>query len=111
MLAKAHFKYVRMTPRKVRAVLDLVRGKGLVAALGVLQLTRRRAKDVVVKILKSAVDGAVKTKNMREDKLFIQSCWVDGGPAFRRWQPRAQGRANIMKKRMCHVTVVLGEKS
>ena len=51
MLAKAHFKYVRMTPRKVRAVLDLVRGKGLVAALGVLQLTRKRAEDVVVKIL------------------------------------------------------------
>lgn len=111
MLAQAQFKYVRMAPRKVRAVLDLVRGKRVQIAINILQLSRRRAKEVIVKILQSAVDGAVKTKRMREDKLFIQSCWVNGGPAFKRWQPRAQGRANIMKKRMSHVTVVLGERT
>lgn len=111
MQATAKFTYVRQTPRKIRVVLDLVRGQRVDRAMEILQLTRRRAKDVVVTLLKSAVDNAVKTKKMREDKLFVHSCWVDHGPAFRRTQPRAQGRASIMKKRMSHVTMVLGEKS
>jgi len=100
-----------MAPRKIRAVLDLVRGQSVDRAYQILHATRRRAREVVLKIVKSAADGAVKTKHMRAEKLYIQSCWVDGGPMFKRWQPRAQGRAHIMRKRMSHVTVVLGEKS
>lgn len=110
MEAKAIVKYVRISPRKVRQVVDLIRGKKLNEALAILRYTPKRASEVVTKVVKSAAANAENNLQMEKDELFVTSCFVDQGPTLKRFQPRAQGRADIMRKRTSHITIMVGDK-
>lgn len=110
MEAQAKAKYVRIAPRKVRLVMDMVRGKSVSEALNTLGLVRKAASPVIAKVIRSAVANAENAKEMNPDVLYIKRAFVDEGPTMRRFMPRAMGRATLIRKRTSHITVVLGEK-
>lgn len=105
--AVARAKYVRMAPRKVRRVVDVVRGMKTDEALSTLQFSPWRAGTPVSKVVRSAVANASSTKQLDPDALWISEAYVDEGPNLRRWRPRAQGRAYPIHKRTSHITVVV----
>lgn len=109
MEAKAIVKYVKISPRKVRQVVDLIRGKKLNEALAILRYTPQRASEAVTKVVKSAAANAENNLQMDRDELFVTSCYVDQGPTFKRFQPRAMGRADVLRKRTSHITVMVGD--
>ena len=110
MEAKAHLKYVRISPRKVQIVLDLIRGKDTETAMAILKNTNKIAAESLVKLLKSAVANAQHNFNMDASTLFVSECVVCPGPTLKRVQPRAQGRAFQILKRTSHVTLTVKEK-
>ncbi len=110
MEAKATARYIRMSPRKVRLVVDLIRGRRAQEADQILRYLNKRAARPVRKVLKSAMANAVNNHDMLEEALYVKAAWVDEGPAFKRLLPRARGRADIIKKRTSHITVVLEER-
>lgn len=101
--------YLRMAPRKVRAVADLMRGLCTSEAEAQLMAIRRRAAVPLLKLLRSAVANAKNTKRLSEDKLYIESVFVDQGPMLKRSLPRARGMATPIQKKMSHVTLILVE--
>jgi len=107
---RAIAKYIRIAPRKVRLVVDLIRGKRIGEALAILKLTPRGASPVVEKVLRSAIANAENNHNMDADQLFVKEIFVDAGPTLKRFHPRAQGRAYSIMKRTSHITVVVAEK-
>lgn len=109
MEARAVAKYIRMSPQKVRLVVDLVRGKKVGEAQKILLFTRKYAADPVSKVLNSALANAKQNPNIDENILYVKDIYVDQGPSLKRWRARAQGRAAAIKKRMSHITVVLDE--
>lgn len=108
--AKAVARYIRISPRKVRPVIDLIRGKKIDEALAVLRYTPNRAAGAITKVVNSAVANAENNLQLSKDDLFVKACYVDEGPSLRRLMPRAQGRADIIRRRTSHITVVVGEK-
>jgi large subunit ribosomal protein L22 len=107
----ATLKYLRASPRKVRAVADLIRGKGVEDALNVLKFTRHSACAPLLKLVNSAVaNAALKNKKLDADSLVVKSVWVDQGPTIKRFLTRSMGRANRINKKTSHITVVLEEK-
>ena len=110
MEAKAVAKYVRIAPRKVRVVMNLVRGKSVAEAFAILKFTPKVGADVIEKVLKSAVANAENNFDMNVDKLYISSAYVDQGPTLKRIHPRSRGQAFSILKRTSHVTVVVSEK-
>lgn len=111
MESTATLRYLRLAPRKARLVIDLVRGRGVEDALGILEAMPKRAARVVAKNLRSAVANAENQQNVDVDRLFIKRAWVDEGPTWSRWMPRAQGRATPIQKKTSHITIVLDERS
>ncbi len=109
MEGKAVAKYVRMSPRKVRLVVDLVRGKTVDEALAILRFVPRRAADPVSKALRSAIANAVHNFELDEDSLVVAEAFVDAGPTLKRWRPRARGMASPILKRTSHITIVVRE--
>lgn len=107
MEAKAVLRFVRVAPRKARLVVDLIRGKNAEEALTILKFTPRHAAKVIEKVLKSAVANAAQKEMGDVDTLWISRALVDGGPVMKRMQPRAMGRANIIRKRTSHITLIL----
>lgn len=107
---RAVAKYIRIAPRKVRLVVDLIRGKDTDEALGILKFTPRAGSPVVEKVLKSAIANAENNHNLDANRLFVKEVYVDEGPTLKRFHPRAQGRAYSILKRTSHVTVVVAEK-
>ncbi|HLR65899.1 50S ribosomal protein L22 [Virgibacillus alimentarius] len=110
MQAKAVAKSVRIAPRKVRLVIDLIRGKEVGEAIAILRHTQRGASPVVEKLLNSAIANAEHNYEMDPDNLVISEAFVDEGATLKRFRPRAQGRASKINKRTSHVTVVVTEK-
>ena len=110
MQAKAVLRTVRIAPRKVRLVVDLVRGKKVGEAIAILKHTPKAASPVVEKLIMSAVANAEHNYEMDPNNLVISQAFVDEGPTLKRFRPRAQGRASAINKRTSHVTVVLTEK-
>ena len=110
MQAKAVAKYVRISPRKVRQVVNLIRGKKVSDAFAILQFTPKGSTADVTKVLKSAVANAGHNYDMNVDELIITEISVDQGPTLKRIKPRAMGRADQIRKRTSHITVVVGEK-
>lgn len=108
--AKATAKYLRLAPRKARQVVDLIRGKSVGEALSVLRFTPQKAARMVEKVVRSAVANAEHNYDMVADELIILRAYVDQGPTLKRFQPRAYGRANLIRRRTSHVTVVVGER-
>ncbi len=110
MEVKAVSRYIRLSPRKVRQVVDLIRGKKIDEALAILKYTPKRASEVVTKVVKSAAANAENNLQMSKDELFVTACYVDQGPTYKRYRPRAMGRADILRRRTSHITVVVGDK-
>ena len=104
---KAVARYVRMSPYKVREVLDLIRGQDIDRARATLRLTQRDAAHVVAKVLNSAVANAEHNDGLVEDELYVSACFCDEGPTLKRWRPRARGRATRIRKRTSHITVLV----
>lgn len=109
MQAKAVAKTVRIAPRKVRMVLDLIRGKEVGEAMAILKLTNKRTSPVVEKVLKSAVANAEHNYDMDIENLVISEAYADEGPTLKRFRPRAQGRATKINKHTSHITLVVSE--
>jgi len=108
--AKAHANYVRIAPRKVRLVVDLIRGKSVGEAIAILRHTPKAASPVVEKLLNSAIANAEHNYQMNVDRLYISQAYVNQGPTLKRYRPRAQGRAFPILKRTSHITLVVAEK-
>lgn len=110
MQASAKVTGVRVTPRKVRLVIDLVRGKDVSVALGILSNINKSAVTPVTKLIKSAAANAVNTKKMDESKLYIAEIYAGDGPRMKRFLPRAKGSASSIIKRTSHITCVIKER-
>ncbi|WP_044641884.1 50S ribosomal protein L22 [Risungbinella massiliensis] len=110
MQAKAIARNVRIAPRKVRLVIDLIRGKSVEEAIAILRFTPRAASPIIEKVLTSAVANAEHNQNMDTNSLVVAEAFVDEGPTLKRYMPRAQGRASRINKRTSHVTVVVSER-
>jgi len=110
MEVTARAKYIRISPRKARLLADLVRGRPVEQALQTLSFTNKAFAKKMIKLVNSAVANARQNSNMNVDDLWIKRIYVDGGPIFKRYMPRAMGRATMIRKRTSHVTVVLDEK-
>ena len=110
MEAKAYLRYARISPRKVKIVLDLIRGKDAGVAMGILKTTPRSASEYLIKLLKSAIANAENNFNMDVSKLYVSECFVCPGPTLKRVMPRAKGSADRILKRTSHVTIVVKER-
>jgi len=110
MAAKAHLRTLRVTPRKTRLVADLIRGKDVKAAEDILRFTPKGASQPLLKLLQSAKANAVNNHDLFEDSLFVATIMVNEGPVLKRYLPRARGRADLLRKRTSHVTIVLEER-
>lgn len=110
MEARAYLKYLRISPRKVKIVLDLIRGKDTDTAMAILKNTNKIASESLMKLLKSAVANAEHNFHMDASNLYVSECFVCPGPILKRIMPRAQGRAFRINKRTSHVTLVVKEK-
>jgi large subunit ribosomal protein L22 len=106
---RAQAKYVRMSPRKARLVAEHIRGRSVPEARAVLAFTSREAAGVLQKVLQSAVSNAEANHGIAEDRLYVKTTHVDGGPVMKRWRARARGRVARIRKRTCHITVTLAE--
>ena len=110
MEARAHLKYLRISPRKVSILCDLIRGKDVKTACAYIMNTPKAASEPVLKLLKSAIANAENNHEMDPEKLYVAFALADPGPIIKRFRPRAQGRAYRINKRTTHITVVLKEK-
>lgn len=110
MESVAKLRNVRLSPRKARLVVDLVRGKGIQEAINTLQFSPQKTAPILSKLLKSAVANAEQKGVSDVDQLFVKAVNVDQGPVLKRFIPRAQGRASRIRKPTSHITVVLAVK-
>lgn len=110
MEVKATAKTVRIAPRKVRLVLDLVRGKSVKEALDILKFVPNHVAKDVSKVVKSAAANATNNFQLAEEKLYIKACYANEGITLKRFMPRAKGNASEILKRTSHITVVVEEK-
>ena len=110
MEAKAHLKFARISPRKVKIVCDLIRGKDVKTAKAILENTPKAASELMVKILGSAVANAENNFGMDPEKLYVSETYANPGPILKRGMPRAQGRMYRINKRTSHITIVVAEK-
>ena len=105
----AKARYVRISARKVKAVIDLIRGKSVSDARAILAFTPKAASPVVEKLLKSAIANAENNLNMDAEGLYVAEVFADQGPTLKRFRPRAQGRATRIRKRTSHITIILDQ--
>ena len=107
MEIKAHAKFLRLSPRKARLAVNLVKGKKALDAIALLSLTPQKSSKEVIKILNSALANAQSNLGLSKNNLFIKEIKADTGPTFKRYKPRARGSADVIKKKMTHLTVIL----
>ena len=110
MEARAYLKYARISPRKVKIVLDLIRGKDAGVAMAILKNTNKSASEYLIKLLGSAIANAEHNFHMDASKLYVSECFVCPGPTLKRIMPRAKGSADRILKRTSHVTIVVKER-
>lgn len=108
--ARAVSRYLRVSPFKARQVADLVRGKNVDEAVGILRYTNKKSAPLIGKVLKSAIANAEHNNDMDSDELYVSEIYVDEGPTLKRMRPRAYGRADVRRHRTSHITVVLRER-
>ncbi len=106
----AKLSYARVSVTKACFVLDAIRGKDVETALGILAYNPRYASSLIEKLLKSAIANAENNNGMNKENLYVAECYANKGPIMKRIQPRAQGRAYRIEKRMSHITIVLDER-
>ena len=111
MEAKAHLKYLRMSPRKVKIQCDMIRGKDVKSAISYIMQTPKAASEPMLKTLKSAIANAENNHGMDVEKLYVSTAVANPGPTLKRGMPRAQGRFNRILKRTTHITIGVSEKA
>ncbi len=109
-VSRASVKHIRISPRKARLVIDLIRGKQVEPALQMLQFSLRKGARLAKQLLESAVSNAREQERADVDRLWVTAGWVDAGRTMKRYMPAAHGRATPIRKRSSHITIVLGEK-
>jgi large subunit ribosomal protein L22 len=112
MEARAVARYVRMSPRKARRVIDLVRGQEVESALNTLHFLRKRAALPIEKTLRSAVANMMnhpKAKKVKSEQLYVKTAFIDGGFTMKRFRAGSMGRASRIRKRTCHITIIVSE--
>lgn len=109
-MAKAQAKFIRISPRKVQIICDMIRGKDAAYAMALMENTPKSGCEYMIKILKSACANAENNFEMDPDKLYVAQAFVDAGPILKRGMPRAQGRMYRINKRTSHITIVVAEK-
>jgi large subunit ribosomal protein L22 len=107
---RAILRHARISARKVKIVLDLIKNKNLDEAYAILRYTPKAASELIIKLLKSAEANAVNNNDLNRDALYVAEAYATQGPTLKRIQPRARGSAYRIKKRMSHITVVLKER-
>ena len=110
MEVKAVAKYIRVSPRKVRLVMDEIRGKKVEEALNLLTFAPQKGAPILRKLVNSALASAGQYPDIDVDSLFIKRVFADEGPTLKRFRPRAMGRATRIRKRSCHLTVILDQR-
>lgn len=110
MEAKAIARHIRIAPRKIRIVIDLIRGKNIGDAYAILKHTPKIGSEILLKLLESAIANAEHNYDMNSDKLYVAAAYVDQGPTLKRIHPRSRGQAFKILKRSSHVTVVVKER-
>lgn len=110
MEAKAQARFVRIAPRKARAVINLIKQKNVEEALGILRYTPRRGARIIAKVLQSAIANAEHNLELAGQNLYVDRAFVDEGPTLKRVRPRARGRRYLIRKRTSHITVVVKER-
>ena len=106
---RAIARYVRISSRKIKIVVDLIRGKSVKEAEAILMFTPKAASEPVAKLLKSAVANAENNLDLSADTLFVAEAYANQGPTLKRFTPRAQGRATPIRKRTSHITIILDQ--
>lgn len=109
MEASAKLSFARLSPRKTRLIVDMVRGKGIQDALTILRFSPQPSAKLVAKLLSSAVANAEQKGVADVDRLYVKTIWVDGGAVLKRFVPRAMGRASKIRKPTSHINVVLAD--
>jgi len=109
MEVKANLKHLRMSPRKIRLVIDVIRKMPVQTALDQLKFINKLAANPIAKLINSAIANATNTYSLAKDNLYIKEIRSDEGVMLKRWMPRAHGRATSIRKRGCHLSLVLGE--
>ncbi len=107
---RAITKHIRISPRKLRLVVDLIRGQKVNKAVTILKFTPKRGAKIVYKSLMSVVANAEQIGTLDLDNLFVKKIFVDEGPVMKRFLPRAQGRATLIRKKMSHLSITLAER-
>jgi large subunit ribosomal protein L22 len=110
MDTRATANTVRIAPRKVRLVIDLIRGKNIKEARAILMFTPRGASPIILKVLNSAIANAENNNNANVENLYVKECFANEGVRIKRLLPRAKGQGDIIKKRTSHITVVVAER-
>ena len=105
--ARAKVSHVRTSAYKAREVLNLIRGKQVATALEILEFSERDIAKVILKCLESAIANAENNNGIAADELYVSACYADEGPTLKRWRPRARGRATRIRKRTCHITILV----
>ena len=106
---RATLKYARISSRKVKIVADLIKGKSAIEAMNILKFTPKAGSSILAKLLKSAMSNAENNNNLSVDNLVVSEVYANQGPTMKRLMPKAQGRGARIRKRTCHITVVLRE--
>lgn len=109
MEVKASLKHLRMSPRKTRLVIDVIRKMPVTTALDQLKFINKLATEPIIKLINSAISNGVNTYNLDRDNLYIKEIRSDEGVMLKRWMPRAHGRATSLRKRGCHLSLILAE--
>ncbi|MDO4565047.1 MAG: 50S ribosomal protein L22 [Clostridia bacterium] len=102
-------KYIRISSRKVKIVIDVIRGKSVNEAAAILSYTPKAASEPVLKVLNSAIANAENNLNMNRDELYVAEVYANQGPTLKRYRPRARGSASPIRKRTSHITIVLDQ--
>jgi large subunit ribosomal protein L22 len=108
---RAQHRHARFSAYKARQVLDLIRGESVAEARIILEFSDRSAAQTIAKVLDSAIANAANNNDIPPEELFVAACFADEGPTLKRWRPRARGRATRIRKRTCHITVIVGRYS
>jgi len=109
METRAAVKYIRVSPRKIRLVMDQVRGRKVEEALNILSFAPQKGARILMKLINSAVANAEQNSDVDVDSLYVKRLYADEGPTMKRWRPRAQGRATRINKRTSHLTIIVDE--
>ncbi len=110
MEARAEFKYLRIPDRKIRVVMELVKGKKVDIAMTALKFTNKRGSEIVEKLLKSAIANITAKTGVNIENLYVKTAYANQGPVFKKLHARAMGRSGVIKRKFCHASIIVSDE-